>query len=39
MSEQERPPIFKNWNSWYWIVIAVMLIQVISYTVITQSFR
>lgn len=39
MSEQERPPIFKNWNSWYWIVIAFMLIQVIVYIGITQSFR
>lgn len=38
MSEQERPPIFKSWNTWYWIVLVVMLLQVFLYFMITRAF-
>lgn len=39
MSEQERPPIFKSWNYWYWIVLAVMLLQVVLYYTLTRAFQ
>jgi hypothetical protein len=37
MSE-EKPPLFQSWKTWYKLVLAVMLIQVIVYFLITKSF-
>lgn len=34
----EKPPVFNRWKSWYWLVIAVMAVQVAIYLVITMSF-
>jgi len=38
-SEQERPPVFKKWRGWYWLVISVLVIQIIIYSLISNSFR
>jgi len=40
MSElpDEHPPVFKTWNSWYWLVLGVMIVQVILFTILTNSF-
>lgn len=35
---EEKPPVFKTWRTWYWLVLAVMLAQVIFYFAITKSF-
>lgn len=35
---EEKPPVFSNWNTWYWIVLGVMLVQVIVYFWISKSF-
>jgi hypothetical protein len=37
MSE-DQPPLFRSWNSWYKLVLAIMLIQVVVYFLITKSF-
>jgi hypothetical protein len=37
-TENEKPPVFRKWSSWYWLVIVVMLVQVIIYSLITFSF-
>jgi hypothetical protein len=37
-TEDNRPPVFKSWNGWYWLVASVLLIQIILYTLITNSF-
>jgi hypothetical protein len=37
--EQERPPVFKRWKGWYWLVAFVLIAQIILYTLITNSFR
>ncbi len=37
MSE-DRPPLFRSWKSWYKLVLAVMLIQVAVFFLITISF-
>lgn len=34
----ENPPVFKTWNSWYWLVLAIMAVQVILFTLLTTSF-
>ncbi|HMJ68183.1 MAG TPA: hypothetical protein VK508_04785 [Cyclobacteriaceae bacterium] len=38
-SEQDRPPVFSRWKGWYWLVISVLLVQIIVYTLITNSFK
>lgn len=35
---EEKPPVFNSWRTWYWLVLAVMLAQVVIYFVITKSF-
>ena len=40
MSEapEEKPPVFESWNSWYWLVLGVMAVQVIIYALLTTTF-
>ncbi len=35
---QEKPLVFKSWKGWYWLLMAVLAIQIIVYLIITQSF-
>jgi len=35
---EEKPPLFESWKTWYKLVLAVMLIQVIVYFLITTAF-
>jgi hypothetical protein len=35
---EEKPPVFNSWQTWYWLVLAVMAIQVLVYFAITKSF-
>jgi hypothetical protein len=37
-SIQEKPPVFKKWSGWYWLVTAITAIQFLIYFFITQSF-
>jgi hypothetical protein len=37
-TEDERPPVFKTWKGWYWLVILVLVVQIIIYTLVTNSF-
>jgi hypothetical protein len=41
MSEEieERPPVFLKWGSWYWLVMAVLAIQIMLYLFISTSFQ
>jgi hypothetical protein len=39
MSEESKPPVFKKWSGWYWLVAAVLVFQIIVYTLITNSFK
>jgi len=38
MTDEQKPPLFKNWSSWYWIVLGVMLMQVILFSWLTRLF-
>lgn len=38
MTEEEKPPLFKNWSSWYWVVLIVMLVQVLLFSWLTYIF-
>lgn len=35
---EEKPPLFQSWMTWYKVVLAVMFIQVILYFLMTKSF-
>jgi len=35
---QEKPPVFESWNSWYVLVLGVMIVQVILFFILTRSF-
>lgn len=37
-STEEKPPVFKSWKGWYWLVMAVLFVQILLYLFITQSF-
>jgi len=36
--EDHRPPVFKRWKGWYWLVFLVLAVQIIIYSLITNSF-
>ena len=38
MIDEQKPPLFKTWKTWYVIVLAVLVVQVIFYTIITKIF-
>jgi hypothetical protein len=37
-SIQDQPPVFKNWSSWYWLVLGITALQFIIYYFITAAF-
>lgn len=34
----EKPPVFKRWSGWYWLVMSFLLVQIVIYFLITNSF-
>lgn len=36
---EDRPPVFLKWRSWYWLVMLVLAIQIILYLFMTTSFQ
>jgi hypothetical protein len=38
MSESEIPPVFKKWSHWYWLLIGVLMLQIILYYWLTNTF-
>jgi hypothetical protein len=36
--KEEKPPLFKTWRAWYYVVLGAMLIQVLFYFLITKAF-
>jgi hypothetical protein len=35
---EDQPPIFKNWSSWYWLLMIVLAVQIVGYYFITRAF-
>jgi len=35
---EEKPPLFKTWRNWYTLVLSVLVIQIIFFYWLTQSF-
>lgn len=38
MQPDERPPLFKNWSSWYAAVIIALVLQIIFFIYFTKYF-
>jgi hypothetical protein len=36
---EDKPPGFKSWRGWYWLVLGVLAIQIILYYWLTNSFK
>jgi hypothetical protein len=34
---EERPPIFRKWQSWYWLVFAVLVLEIIFFYLISKK--
>ncbi|HTN07708.1 hypothetical protein [Agriterribacter sp.] len=34
----ERPPVFKSWNAWYFIVAGALLLLIVLFTYFTKIF-
>lgn len=39
MQEEEHVPMLKKWNNWYWLLLAVLAVQIILFYFVTESFR
>jgi hypothetical protein len=36
--DQEKIPVFKTWKQWYIVVLAILVIQIVLYYIVTQSY-
>jgi hypothetical protein len=36
--EKEKIPVFSSWKRWYVLVLAVLVVQIVVYFLITQSY-
>jgi len=36
--DQENPPIFKKWSHWYWLLLAFLVVQIIVFLSLANSF-
>jgi hypothetical protein len=36
--ENEKPPLFKSWASWYQLLMGALAIQIIVYYLLSQRF-
>lgn len=36
--EQEKPPAFRKWSHWYWLVMVMLVVEVVVFFYITRSF-
>lgn len=37
--EDAKPPLFRSWSKWYWLVFLIMVAQLAIYLAITLSFK
>jgi hypothetical protein len=38
MENPEKPPLFKSWTGWYVLILAVLIVQIILYRLLTLAF-
>ncbi len=38
MYNEEKPPLFKSWTSWYYLVIVFLILQIVLFAMFTKYF-
>ncbi len=38
MHKEDKPPLFKSWNTWYFLVVGFLVFQIIFFWVFTKYF-
>ena len=38
MDDSGKPPLFNSWAGWYILILAVLVVQIILYRVLTVAF-
>jgi len=38
MYNEDKPPLFKSWNTWYYIVVGFLILQILFFAMFTKSF-
>lgn len=39
MSEEgNKPPVFKTWSAWYWLVVIFLVLQIVLFMYFTKYF-
>ncbi|HEX6223654.1 MAG TPA: hypothetical protein VFZ52_04560 [Chryseolinea sp.] len=36
---EDKPPVFKSWKGWYYLILGVLVVQIILYYLLTNSFK
>lgn len=36
--DEDRPPVFKSWKTWYRLVLGIFIVQVIIFYLLTSVF-
>lgn len=38
MTDPDKPPLFKSWTGWYVLILSVLVLQIITYYVLTITY-
>jgi hypothetical protein len=38
MDEEEKIPVFKSWNAWYWLVTGFLVFCIVVFYLLTKHF-
>jgi hypothetical protein len=38
MIDEDKPPLFKRWTSWYYLVIGFLIFQILLFAMFTKYF-
>jgi hypothetical protein len=38
MYNEDKPPLFKNWTGWYYLVIGFLILQIVLFAIFTNHF-
>jgi hypothetical protein len=39
MENPEKPPLFRSWKGWYFLVLAILLAEIVFFSLITKAFQ
>lgn len=36
--DEEKPPVFRSWSHWYWLLMGMLAIEIILFYWLSQAF-